>query len=369
MIKIAYIVSTLKRSGPINILYNIVKYLDKNKFKVYIISLSPEGESTRQDDFVKLGCEILNLRLSRINGIFKARKKIIQIIEEKKIQIIHGHGIRADNLISKLCRLDGVESYSTLHNYPIDDYVMKFGKIKGILMSINHIKATKKIKNSIACSKSISKLYKEKNSLNIKYIQNGVDQNKFNIKNNKNQLRKKLNLPLDKKIFISVGSLITRKDPLTIIKAFNNIKDYQNRKLIFLGDGFLKNECLTDIKKNDNIELVGNVPNVNEYLQAADYFISASKSEGLPNTVMEAMACGLPCVLSDIPPHKEILDFDNTCGKTFKTSNSNELINIIFEIEKQDYCRISKNAVKLIENNLNAEIMSKKYQELYLEIN
>ncbi len=124
-----------------------------------------------------------------------------------------------------------------------------------------------------------------------------------------------------KSIFISVGHLASGKDPLTIIKAFKR----------FLGDGELKENCLNEIGNNTNIKLVGRVDNVHEYLGASDYFISA---EGLPNTVLEAMACGLPCVLSNIPPHEEI---NKNSSILFETKNTEELTSKIKEITTKDY--------------------------------
>lgn len=366
MIRVAYIVSTLKRSGPTNQLSYIIKYLDKSKFQPIIITLSPEPEDSLLNYFDELGIECISLNLSRIKGIFKGKSELLKILKEKKIDLIHTQGIRADILSSK--HLKGYKRISTLRNYPYNDYPMKFGKVKGWLMAINHIEATRKIKNSIACSESIAKIYNEKHSLDISYIQNGVDQTKFYRDDNKLELRKKLNLPLDKKIYVSVGSLIPRKDPITIIRAFNNMEDNENRKLVFLGNGFLKDNCLNEIGKNKNIKLLGNVTNVNEYLQAADYLVSSSKAEGLPNTVIEAMACGLPCILSDIQPHREILNFDCTAGRIFELGNNKDLIEKIDEIENKNYKFISDNSVKLIENNLNAKLMSEKYQKIYLTL-
>jgi glycosyltransferase involved in cell wall biosynthesis len=62
----------------------------------------------------------------------------------------------------------------------------------------------------------------------------------------------------------------------------------------------------------ERVEFTGEVDrqSVYERMLASDIFISASRVEGLPLAVMEAMACGLPVVLSDIPPHREIVGDD-----------------------------------------------------------
>lgn len=362
MIKIAYIVSTLKRSGPINVLYNVIKYLDKSKYKIYVISLSPESDNSLEEEFIKLGCNIINLELSRFKGFIQAKKLINKVLRKNDIEIIHSHGIRADYIASKFEK--NIVTVSTLHNYPFYDYTMTYGYLKGSIMAFMHLIFLKKINYPVVCSKSVSEILKQKNNYEIAYIQNGVDIEKYRIISEKDSIRNKLDLPLDKKIYISVGHLSMRKDPLTLIKAFKSacIKD---SILIFLGKGNLKDECLKYIGESSNIKIIGFVENVIEYLQASDYFISTSKAEGLPNTVMEAMACGLPSILSDIEPHKEILEFNNLAGLTFEVGNEEDL-NIKFnKIQEYYYSEISYSARKLIEENFNAETMSQKYEDIY----
>ena len=55
-----------------------------------------------------------------------------------------------------------------------------------------------------------------------------------------------------------------------------------------------------------NIFFLGNINNIQKVYQVADYFVSASYSEGLPNSVLEAMSSGITCILSDIPMHREL---------------------------------------------------------------
>lgn len=366
MHKIAYIVSTLKKSGPTNQLSYILKNLDKTKFELVLITLSPEPKDSMLEKFKKLKIKYIPLNLTRMEGFYKAKSKLLKILKEENIDLIHTQGIRADILSAKY--LKGYHRVSTLRNYPWDDYPMKFGKFKGYLMAKNHIKATQKIENSIACSESISKIYRKNEHIDVSYIQNGVDISLFKEIEGKHEIRKKLKIPLDKIVYISVGSLIPRKDPKLIIDSFKKLKDPEKRILIFLGDGFLKEECNVLINESNNIRLMGNVDNVKEYLQGSDYFVSASLSEGLPNTVIEAMACGLPCVLSNIAPHEEILKINDGAGIIFKQKNLEDLIEKIYKIENSNYEEMRKASKEIIENQLNSIIMVKKYQNKYLEI-
>ena len=363
--RICYIISTLERCGPVNILFNILKYLNKDKFDVLIITLSKECINSRMDEFKSLGCNIIALNMSRMEGNIKGLKSIKKILNREKIDIVHSHGIRADIFSSKL---KNIKTICTLHNYPYDDYVMTYGKVLGNIMAYKHTKILKNIDVKCACSKSVAKLFKENKNIIVDYVQNGVDLEvfpKMNI-NKKNEIRKKLNLPLDKNIFIVVGNITQRKDPLTIIKSFENCDE--NDLVLFLGDGDLYEDCLNISKRNKQVMFVGRVSNVSEYMLASDYYISASLAEGLPNTVLEAMSTGLPSILSNINPHLEISEFGKDIISIFENKNIDMLTNNIINIKKKDYELLSEESRKLIEYNLSADAMSKKYEEKYFNM-
>lgn len=116
------------------------------------------------------------------------------------------------------------------------------------------------------------------------------------------KIREELELS-DKKIIGFVGRLNDQKNPLylpVIMKAVCEEND--NLVLIVLGDGPMKKRLEDDIQRNnlqDRIRLMGNVTNVNEYMQAMDLFILPSLHEGLPYVVVEAQTAGLKCILSD----------------------------------------------------------------------
>jgi glycosyltransferase involved in cell wall biosynthesis len=361
MTNVLFLVSTLARVGPTNQLHGLIKNIDKNKFNVFILTLSPEGENSMSSLFEELGITISGLKLSRLQGFLRSRSEVEKFIQKNEIDVVHSSGIRADTIMSKI-KLGGVKRIATLRNFPREDYPVKFGKIKGALMCIQHEKLISKMANPVACSQSLKKKLVTFNK-NLTVVQNGVDTSRFDIASSKTNMKKKLGLDSDKKILIFCGSLIDRKRPVEMLKSFLNASD-DSWQLLYLGDGPLKQELIS--LKNDQVLVLGSVNNANEYYQASDIFVSSSVSEGLPNCVLEAMACGLFCILSDIGPHLEILNGDPSVGESFRKDDHAHLCETLSRHMKNTYVD-GKYIRNYLVNNFSARSMSEKYQTLYSE--
>ena len=357
MKKIMYVVSTLKSSGPTNQLFNIVTNLPKN-VDVLVVTLSPEERGSQLPRFLKASIRIKSLSLGRFEGVFRGKSKLREVIDAFAPDIIHSQGIRADKLMSTL---DCSEMWvMTSRNYPFDDYPMKFGRFKGKLMAFTHMRAMKKCRHVVACSKAISEQLAH-NFVVSKVIQNGVALPE------EQSLVKKSVRNSEGAVFVTVGSLINRKNTSFIIKAFNEFRKNNLAKLYILGDGPLLGE-LKSIAGQD-VVFTGNVNNVTDYLINSDYFISASYSEGLPNTVLEALACGLPCILSNIPSHAEIALESSSCIKLFDLEKGAvSLLHILTGLENYFSSDAKQMASDLALNTFSSKTMSAKYYNLYSEI-
>ncbi|WP_161605708.1 glycosyltransferase [Natrinema pallidum] len=176
-----------------------------------------------------------------------------------------------------------------------------------------------------------------------------------------------MEIPESAIVFLSVGSLIPRKNPLDVIEGFQ-ATDIEDGVLLMLGDGPLQAECESLAADDDRVRIEGWVDNVSEYLGASDYFVLASSSEGFPNTVMEALAVGLPVVLSDIQPHQEILQHDADAGIEFELRDTRSLAVAMERITTREYTAQNAAARVLALDNLNSNEMSKQYLDLYEHI-
>lgn len=369
MKKILFIVSRLRRSGPINQIYNLIKYMDRAEFDPYVITLSPESTDTRWVDFTNLDIALISLGLSRVKGIFFAVRRIRKIINEIDVDIIHSHGIRAD-ILSSIVKTNK-KKINTVHSFMQIDYEMTYGYFMSKIMTIGHIRALRELNFCIGVSEGVSDyLKKTYNLTNTAAIKNGIDTEVFYPVDGveKKEMRKKLNLPLDVKIWISSGVLTSLKDPEFIIESWINQTSNNGDHLVFIGSGELAGKCKKMTCGVESIHILGNKNQVVDYLQACDFYVSASKTEGLPMAVLEAMACGLPVLLSDIEPHREILNLNPDAGFCYRLGDSADFLEKKERIISQDRSKMSLASLDVITKALNAKLMSKKYQELYRKI-
>jgi glycosyltransferase involved in cell wall biosynthesis len=112
-------------------------------------------------------------------------------------------------------------------------------------------------------------------------------------------------------LILAAGRLVPEKNLETLIRALAIVFEHHDAHAVLLGDGPLRSRITTLLqhrRMTDRISLRGYVPNLWAWMKRADAFVSLSQFEGNPNTVLEAIACECPVVLSDIPAHREIVD-------------------------------------------------------------
>ena len=314
--KVLYISSTLQSSGPVNVIFNIIKYIDRERFEPVILTLSPEPKNSDLHRFQELGVEVHSLGLSRLKGFLVGKSALKRFVMEHSPDVIHSHGVRPD-ILSAEC-LHEYKRVTTIHNYPDQDYPLEYGKLLGKYLAQRQIMAFRKLNYSVAICNNLKK-YMQSYGIESQTIYNGIDTSLFNpaTKKERSELRQKLGLALDKKIFISVGHLNKRKDPETIIRGFLLSNAKNDSTILLIGDGPLRKYCQQLSEGKDFIQFTGEINNVYDYFRSADYFISASVSEGLGYVVVEALACGTPVCVSDIEPFKEIISCNEQVGCLF----------------------------------------------------
>ena len=360
MINVIYLVSRLKQSGPINQAYNIVIGMDKSKCNMIVVTLSPELPQTRLQMYKEAGIEIIQLN-RKIWDIFGCVRDIKRIIRERAIDVVHSSGDRPD-----ICNhfLRGkVATVTTLRSELVNIAERKGRFIRWIMRKI-HTYNIKTVQMPIACSLFLAQSIERDTGRKIKVIHNCVNTDVFKPSFDKQAEKVKLGLNPHSQVFLSLGSIIKRKNNDILLDYFS---EHQNEEMIFVmaGDGEMLDYYMSKYNY-PNIKFVGRVDAL-QYLWAADYLVSASLSEGLPNTVLESIACGVPVILSDIGPHREIVNEGNI-GVLFDTKQPNGLSEAIIVITKQDYASLSTQCVKIAEEKFSKRSTASAYYTIYKKL-
>ena len=184
----------------------------------------------------------------------------------------------------------------------------------------------------------------------------------------KSSLRKKLGIPEEALVYIFSGQFIKVKNTdFLLSNILNIIAQFPNAYCYLLGDGPERN-ALQSRYESARIVFTGFVETVNNYLHAADIYVSTSRSEGMPNGVLEAMGCGLPVILSDIEQHSEIIEIDKNAGYMFHQDDGADFRDKLRRAQNIDYEQASNAAYRIVHQCFDAKQMSEQYQIKYEKI-
>ncbi len=154
----------------------------------------------------------------------------------------------------------------------------------------------------------------------IHVIGNGVDVDKF-VAVNREQARARFNIPVTAKVLISVGGLVERKGFHRVLNCLPSlIRDFPDLHYVIVGgpspEGDMTSQLHSQVSALGlaaHVHFLGTVPpeELRWPLSAADIFVLATRNEGWANVFLEAMACGLPVVTTDVGGNREVVCNEN----------------------------------------------------------
>ena len=367
-ITVCFLMTSCKKCGPVQQMLNIIKYLDKENFNPILVTIYPEptdgsSQLPKYLNYVKH----YYIPIGKLAVITGRTKQLKELLNKIKPDIIHSLGVFPDYAVSRMKRY---RQLITLRNFVWEDYPVKFGKVRGSILAKLHLYAMQHTTKTVTCSQSLSTIYREKLQLSYDFIRNGVDVEQYTKSTSQEMLRirHELKLPSQAFIFVYSGQMIDRKNQRFLLEVFRDNFKQKDVYLLLLGDGADYEKLRADFGNIENIDFRGNVTNVEHYLKACNAYVSTSKSEGMPNGVLEAMAVGLPVVLSDIIQHQEIMQADSNIGFTYKQGDKSDLSQKMKQLLTSNWKLMGETAYQSAHKNFSASGMSENYQQEYSKL-
>ena len=120
-----------------------------------------------------------------------------------------------------------------------------------------------------------------------------------------------IDVPANEPVVLYAGRLSAEKNAETLVRALRLVADVRPVRGIVCGDGPLGDRIsgvIAELDLADRVRIAGYVSGLWSVIKRANVLVSVSFFEGSPNVVLEAMACGCPLIVSEIPAHRELLD-------------------------------------------------------------
>jgi sugar transferase (PEP-CTERM/EpsH1 system associated) len=206
----------------------------------------------------------------------------------------------------------------------------------------------------------------------ISVIHNGVDGRRFRRDaETRVQVRRELGISADEFCIGSVGNLLPVKDHMTLLEAFDRVAgSFQACRLVLFGEGSERSrlEAFADAHPEwrERVSFLGSNPRVAEMLNALDVYVLPSISEGISNSLLEAMATGLPVVAAATGGNPEVI-VDGESGLLFPVGDAEGLAKILLDLHaKQDLrAQLGQGALRRVSENFSIDSMVRNYAQMY----
>ena len=327
-----------------------------------------------QSDEQQYGIHIKSFPFSRnplSKSNFKAYKELVQFIKTEKIDYIHCNtptGGLLGRLAGKKCKVKkviyqahgfhfykGAPLKNWLLYYPVEKWLAHY---TDALITINNEDFER-----------AKKKFKLRNHGKVYYVPGvGIDTTQYNLDEKLREgKRRELGLNEGDIVVISMGDLIERKNYDTAIRA---IAEANEPKLQYFicgkGPEEEKLKALTEsLGVTKQIHFLGFRSDIKELLTAADIFLFTTKQEGLPRSMMEAMASGLPCIASKIRGNTDLLDGTDG-GFLCKTTDVSDYAEKLKILASDKDLRKTMGRINLVTiHGFNSETVSKEIVKIY----
>ena len=324
-IKVMMMLSQLNAGGIQKLTIDLASQLNNDEFDVSILCLMPRNGGLFEKTAEEYGIKVFYLN-KRSGMDFSVIPKIFKTLKKYHPDIIHANQRTLTYAMLPIIASGIKKVIYTVHNLADQDAK---GLHQKIIKAAHNIFGVTLVAISDLCKRSISDVY-HIDEKKIPCIYNGVDINFF--ASPTENIKKDID-------FIAVGRMSSQKNYLMMLKAFKQVQSiYPDAKLTILGDGEKRSEIETFCEENhlsNNVNMPGNVSNVREYMWRSKVFLMSSDFEGLPITVLEAMAAGLPIVATKAGGIVDIVE-DNGNGFLVNIGDEEGLAKAMIECLQND---------------------------------
>ena len=368
---LAYVIHSMNVGGAERSIARLVNALDPNRFRSIIICLTHSGPAA---DWIK-SSEVPVIEINKNSSAFdrNALHRFAKTLISHNVDIVHSHnwGTLIESTLA--CRMAGrpahihAERGTVLGRVEIQGFRMR---LRGLFArwAMNRCDAIVTNAKSVAvkvqqrCGYPASKVH---------VIPNGIDSHQTTM-SKQDRIARKMQLGAGPKSLIvgSVGRLVPVKGFDLAVRAISQLVNTGlDCHLLLVGEGPLEQSLASLAKQlglRHRVHLLGHQAETAQWYELMDVYINTSHSEGMSQSLVEAMAAGCPIIATDVGDSAVVVGQDHLSGQLIEAGNTDQLADAISRYSSDKLrCSLSKYAVERHAKEFSSSKMAQRYTDLY----
>jgi len=370
-----YVFDNMEFGGGERVFAQIINRLSEKKYSIMVACL-PTGAFIEKVKRSGVQVKSVDMR-NRFNlGVIL---QLAGLMKRERVDIVHSQGARADFFARMAAKLAGVPVVVSTVPMPVEGFDVN--PIRKLIYMVFNRFSERFVDRFMVVSDALQKLMIEKRGIEsqrVVKIYNGIELDEYCISDEeivygRSRFRKESGLGDDVPVIGVIGRLVWQKGFEYFIEAVPGVLK-KNPEALFLivGEGELKDELKAKSKKlglENKIIFTGFMDDVKDVLASVDIFVMPSLLEGLPMTLLEAMAMKKPIVAASIEGIMEILEND-VSGLLVPPRDTKALAEAITYMltHKDKALQMGSAASKIVTERFGVDIMVQKVEEVYEEL-
>ncbi len=349
--RIAHVTYGFEVGGAEKLLVEFARHADRRRFELTFVALGPDGpirDLIQEHDWP-------TATMQQPHGLsFRLVADLARYFRREKIDVIHTHTDRPHLYATLAGRLAGVRQIvHTRHGQCVDLSPRQQRLVRFLVRWVRHFVCVSDDAAAVSRRQGIP-------AERLVTIRNGIDVQQFAYR------QAQTTGPV-----LTVARLNPEKDLGTLLEAIARAAPHDpSLRLVIAGDGPCRREWEQLARRSGidhRVEWLGMVHDVAPLLTTASLFVISSQSEGIPLTLLEAQASGLPVIATRVGGIPEVI-IDGQTGRLVPAQNAQDLAECLLALRRDpDLChRLGQAARARIEQHFDVRCMVRKYEELYL---
>jgi glycosyltransferase involved in cell wall biosynthesis len=372
-IRIFHLIAGLETGGTEMMLYKVLSHLNPELFKCKVLVMIPPGPLGAK--IASLGIPVESLRMTRSVPNMSALFQLVQLLRQERPDVLQTWMYHADLLGGIAGKMAGIRR--VVWN------VRQSANLRGNgLLTTSVVLAcglfSRSLPLRIICNSRAAVRIHENLGYTVRrmrVIPNGFDLEMFAPDQNaRSSVIAELGLPLDSRLLGHVARLDPAKDHENLFSAFRIVASRNPKAhLLCVGRGVtLANKTLAGMANktgfSDRCHLLGERLDIPRLTAALDIALSSSYAEGFPNSIGEAMACGVPCVATNVGDSASLVGDSGRVVEARRPAELAQAICSLLELSLGELGKLGESARNRVRAEFAIKRIAEAYEQLYQDV-